>query len=124
MQQEALFDQGDLPTPPESILDARESRRQRDLAIARVDRGTDAEWKEAATSVVYHLCRTMPVFTPDDIWATGLPKPREPRALGPIMLRAARERWCQKTGRYVASKAPTQHQNVIAEWESLIIEGV
>lgn len=102
------------------ILDPEEARRRRDLAIKLVDRGADPEWKAAALWTVFHLCLTRPTFTPDDVWAVGLGKPREPRALGPVMLRASREGWCRKTGRVVESQIPTQHRNIIAEWESLI----
>lgn len=92
-----------------------------DEAIAKVDANTPELWKQAALAAVDKVCRTKRFFTPDDVWATGLEKPENPRALGPIMQQAARLQWCRKTGAYLPSQIPTQHGNPIAEWESLMV---
>jgi hypothetical protein len=103
--------------------DPGEARRRRDEAIRRVDDAADPEWKAAAAWAVYYVCLTESLFTPDDVWASGLPKPREPRALGPVMLRAVKGGLCRKTGRVVPSQSPTQHRNYLNEWESLVYQG-
>jgi len=92
-----------------------------DEAIAKVDAGTPEEWKQIALIAVEKVCRTKLIFTPDDVWATGLQKPPNPRALGPIMQQAAKLNWCKATGAFVPSQIPTQHKNPIREWKSLIM---
>jgi hypothetical protein len=67
------------------------SRRNRDRSMAQVEAHTPDGWAAAARSVIIDLSNRLPGFTSDDIWATGLPKTREPRALGPVLARLARE---------------------------------
>lgn len=102
------------------LLDAAQACQRRDAAIARVEAGADAEWKVAAAWAVYSVALSKRYFTGDDIWASGLPKPREARALGPVMLRAKRAGVIRPTGRVVASDVPGNHRNPHYEWESLI----
>jgi hypothetical protein len=97
------------------------SREWTDEAIAKVDAGTPELWREAALAAVEKVCRTKRFFTPDDVWSIGLEKPPNPRALGPVMLRASKLNWCRQTGAFVRSTVPTQHQNPIREWESLLV---
>lgn len=114
----------ETPRPVDDFLrDPLEARRQRDLAMTRVDDAADPLWKTAADWTVLYVCLTQRVFTGDDVWAAGLPKPREPRALGPVILRARKRGLCQKTGRIVASQVPKDHCNPHTEWESLIYGG-
>ena len=60
-------------------------------AIAQVDENADALWTLQATGAIQERARTGDPFTTDDIWedlaAAGVPEPREPRALGPIVKR-------------------------------------
>lgn len=102
--------------------DMAEARRQADAAIERAYNGADPEWKAAAAWAVFYVAKNKRVFTGDDVWAVGLPRPREPRALGPIMLRAAKKGLIRKTGRMVPSAVPKDHMNPHYEWESLIFE--
>lgn len=64
--------------------------RARDESMARVEQGTDPEWAEYAFAFVAEYCRTHETMFPDDLWAAGLAAPREARAFGPIIQRAAR----------------------------------
>lgn len=66
--------------------------------------------------VVRTLASTGKPFTPDDVWEMGLERPREPRALGPVMMRAARAGLIYPTGRWVKSENPAQHATPIREW--------
>lgn len=88
--------------------------------IAHVDEAAADDWKERALKAVERVCRTKPVFTPDDVWEY-VEKPQNPRALGPVMVKAKSLRWCIPTGNYVPSSIPTQHKNPITEWKSLLI---
>lgn len=109
----------DAHPPIPVTLDATASRAAKQEAMARVDDHADPEWKEAAFAAVERVARARETFTPDDIWVE-VPKPREPRALGPVMLRARRAGICAPTGRHVKSRIPSQHQNPITEYRSLV----
>lgn len=81
---------------------------------------TDSVWAELARAAVRQVAESQPEFTPDDIWATGLPKPDEARALGGVMSRARRERLIEKTGRVQPTTQPESHGTDVTVWRSLI----
>lgn len=80
------------------------------------------EWKELAYQKVCEVARTHAEFTPDDIWATGLPKPQEARALGGVMLRAKNRGIIVKTGKSIRTDQPESHRADITVWRSLILD--
>lgn len=81
---------------------------------------TDNTWSELAYEAVRHVAESKPEFTPDDIWATGLHKPDEARALGGVMRRAHRNGLIKKTGRVKPTTQPESHAADITVWQSLI----
>jgi hypothetical protein len=78
------------------------------------------EWKNLAYEKVLEVARINAEFTPDDIWATGLPKPQEARALGGVMLRAKNRGIIEKTGRSIRTSQPESHRADVTVWKSLI----
>lgn len=99
-----------------------DARRQRDAALARVDEHADQAWKQQALDAVRQVCEQRPDFHVDDIWTlTDLPSTREDRALGPVMLRAARLGWCRKTDRVRPSAR--SHGSGKPVWQSLLHAG-
>lgn len=90
----------------------------RDEAIAAVDTAADPDWKEAALEAVRVTARSLPEFIGDDVWATGLKRPREARALGPVFMRAKRRGWIEKTDR--ARPSVNSHLGPVTVWRSLI----
>ena len=74
-------------------------------AMAQVEQNADAEWISTAKNVVWQLIREGQPFTSDIVWARldalGVAT-HEPRALGPVMLAAARAGFMTKQG-YVNS---------------------
>ncbi|MCB5179540.1 hypothetical protein [Streptomyces antimicrobicus] len=81
-----------------------EAKAQRAAAIAQVDANADAAWKSYALGFIAELSGRMGEFTTDDLWDAGLVKPREPRALGPVMRRAAKRGLITTTGAFRASR--------------------
>lgn len=81
---------------------------------------TDSDWAELAYTAVRQVAEKHQEFTPDDIWATGLQKPKEARALGPVMARARKEKLIEKTGRVQPTTQPESHGTDITVWRSLI----
>ena len=98
-------------TEPPSIEDARAAR---DEAMERVESNADAEWRVLADQYLYRRIRTGLPFTTDDLWDDGLPKPREPRALGPVMMAAKRRGDIYDTGDMVRSRY--RHATKITVW--------
>lgn len=68
-----------------------QARAERDEAMGRAERGTDADWAKEAEKATLWVARIGGDFTPDDIWERledqKVPAPREPRALGPVLKR-------------------------------------
>ena len=92
-------------------------------ALIRVDGAADQSWKDEADALIEQLARTKVPFSALDLWKRGLPVPREPRALGPRLLKAKKRGLIVETGRVVARtlylRNPMAHPGNIAplrEW--------
>jgi hypothetical protein len=94
------------------------SEAARAEGIAAVDDNADEQWKEEALAFVQAYLQQHPTLFGDDLWAAGLPEPRERRALGPVILRAARNGWMEKSGDHRASHS--SHGIPKPIWLSLI----
>lgn len=106
----------------DSLFDLAGARSARDEAMGRVEGHADPVWKEAATETLMEVVRSLAEFTSDDLWALGLPKPREPRALGPIMMRAVKNGYIKDSGRMKQSAQKGCHARPMRVWLSLICE--
>lgn len=73
--------------------------RARDEGMRRAEDHADKEWKVLAWDTLVAYFDTHDEFFCDDFWLeTRLPWPREARAIGPLILRAARAGLIEKTG--------------------------
>lgn len=93
----------------------------RDEAIATVDQGADANWKDEALGALHGAIRRLGLgrdMSTDDVdW----PGSREPRAHGPIMLAAAREGLIEHTDRVRRSHKVSCHAAPKALWRIVAI---
>lgn len=97
----------------------RDAARRRDAAIVQVEAGADPDWMATAWDALVDYLRTHEEWFADDFWAeTNLAKPREARALGPLVLRAAREGFMVKTGLFRKSVASNMTEK--PRWRSLL----
>lgn len=72
----------------------------RDSALSAVEAGADAEWMALAWHTLCDYLKRHQEFFVDDFWTdTQLRQPREARAFGPIVLRAARSGYIERTER-------------------------
>lgn len=99
------------------LFPAQEAKRE---AIERVERNASPDFLGFARTVALRIAHAMPNgFTTDAIWevldAAGV-KPPEPRALGAVMQKLAREGQIRKTGDYVDSTRPACHGRPIPVW--------
>ncbi|MBO4228157.1 hypothetical protein [Bradyrhizobium neotropicale] len=93
----------------------------------QVEANTRAEWLELMLELVRLTCLAHARFTMDDPMDRHLaiegnkPWTHEPRAMGPVMLRAAKLGWCRKANvASVPSRRRSLHASPRAVWESLI----
>jgi DNA polymerase len=96
----------------------QEARHRRDEALARVESAAEQHWMDTAWEALTRYLETHPQFFVDDLWSTGLPEPRESRALGPVVLRAAREGLMRKSGHFRKSVRSNMTEKPV--WTSLI----
>lgn len=93
------------------------ARRGRDQALASV--AGDAVWQKQALDAIRKTCEARPDFISDDVWEVGdLDSTVEDRALGPVMRRAARNGWCERTDR--TRPSVRSHLSGKPVWKSLI----
>lgn len=95
------------------------AQERRDTGIALADQNADAAWRAHAWEVLRAYLRTHAEFFVDAFWnESGLERPREARALGALVQRAAREGLMEKTGEYRKSVASNLSPKPV--WRSLL----
>lgn len=101
------------------------SEELRNEAMDRVERNASEAWKILMATLVKQVATTKQHFTSDDVFAkydelVDPPKTHEPRAFGPVMMRAARDGLCRKTPNFDTTVRPSMHAQPIRIWESLV----
>ena len=99
--------------------DKRQGDFLRDEALARLERA-HAEWINEALATVCLLANRRRELTTDAVWHLVGPPPKEPRAMGAVMRKAASRGWIRATDRTTLSVRPECHRRPIRIWESLI----
>ena len=109
--------------PPFTAEDAKRA------AMNQVEDNANHYWIEFMVDCVWDVCRVMLYFTADDVFDRYEdqpdPKPttHEPRAMGPVMNRAAKEGLCEKAN---VPGAPSRRRSLHARprtvWKSKIYE--
>ena len=93
---------------------------KRDEGIERAIDGAGDEWAELAYRTVVELARSCDAFTSDHVWATGLAKPAEPRALGAVMMRAQREGVIEPRREFRQTAQAARHRAPVRVWRSML----
>lgn len=104
----------------QTVLDFELGGKLRDEAMARVEAHASSEWRAAASKAIADVARAKPFFTADHVWATGLARPHESRALGPEIKRAARAGVLEPTDTFKLSAQASRHRAPIRVWRSLV----
>lgn len=100
-------------------FDAAMARERRDAAVQQVGQHADPAWFARALQAVRDVAREAGVdgFTTDDVWARlGGNEPREPRAMGPVMLAASRAGVCRPLSYNRDSTDPQCHARPKRVW--------
>jgi hypothetical protein len=94
-----------------------------DDALERVEQSADEKWIKAADYAVSHLALRKPEITTDDVWDVldGLDvETPEHRAMGAVMLRAAKAGFIERTDRTTKTRRPSRHKGDVRVWRSRI----
>jgi hypothetical protein len=100
-----------------SIFEAHSARRS---ALSRVESHADREWLDRAFAALRGYLERNQTFFCDQMWGL-IEKPREARALGPVMVRAAKAGLMSKTGEYRLSVSSNLSPKPL--WRSLVYRG-
>jgi hypothetical protein len=107
-----------------TLFDPEEGRRRRDEAMHRAEGGAPVDWVKVAYDAVVNVARSRPEFTSEHVIeylaAAGTPWPREPRALGAVMNRAAKRRVAFPTDRTMRALRKERHSGTVRIWRSNI----
>lgn len=92
-------------------------------ALKRVASHADIAWKAKAQECILNLARDVERFTTDEVWfaleKSGL-KTHERRAIGALMIAAAKDGTLMATNEYLPSDRPECHRRPVRVWESRI----
>jgi len=117
-------------TAPEAMR--RQTRRELERAttarnrdIARAEVGADAAWRREALATVRRVAEEHAELTTDTVLEANpaLENAREPRALGPVLLRAAAAGWIVSTEGYARSTRSKSNARTKRVWRSLVHGG-
>lgn len=89
--------------------------------MGQVESNANEAWKRAAMNAIRQLCSTKREWTADDLWdilAGEEVGTHEPRALGAMVIKAAKLGLCRATDRMVKSRLPIRHKRKVQVWES------
>ncbi len=94
---------------------------RRDDGIHRAGSNADEAWKDAAYRIVSELARSHKAFTSDEVWQqlskAGYSTP-EPRAMGAVMLAAAKAGLIVKSRSYIPTNRTAANRRPVAIWLS------
>ena len=94
---------------------------RRDDGINRAGNHADEAWKHAAYRIVTELSHSHKAFTSDEVWQrltkAGYSTP-EPRAMGAVMLAAARSGLIIKSRSYTPTNRTAANRRPVAIWLS------
>lgn len=102
----------------QQVLDRAASLEAKARGMERAEIGAGLEWADRAAALVLKVASSKASFTSDDLWAAGLEKPKNPRALGPVLVRLAKFGKIRKTGAFVGTSQKSRHNAPVAIWEA------
>lgn len=107
-----------------SSINAQESARLRDEAVARVGASAPPLWVARARQALVRVAALQHHLTTDDVWLElehqDVARPPEPRAMGAIMTWGREEGHIVPTNGYITTKQKKRHASPVRVWESKI----
>lgn len=95
----------------------------KEAAIVAVEANANQEWLDEALEAVVQVAKAQNHLTTDDVWARLTSTPNEthdPRAMGPVMIRARKLGYIKPTSRWELSRRLACHARPLRVWESRV----
>ena len=88
--------------------------------MSQVERNAHAQWKDAAMEAIIKTAKSNKEFTTDSVWQNmeSDVKTHEPRAMGPMMMRAKKMGWIKPSSEFRPSTKRSQHAQPLRVWKS------
>jgi|TARA_R110000851_G_scaffold88336_1_gene192995 hypothetical protein len=101
----------------------KSGKELRDISMSQVERNAHELWKEAALEAVIKTAKSNSEFTSDTVWLNieSDVRTHEPRAMGPIMMRAKKLGWVEPSLEFRPSTKRSQHAQPLRVWKSMIV---
>jgi len=118
-----------VPGARQVTLDEALASKRRDAGIARAAEGADRldeEWKDRMYRAVVACAESNREFICDDVWRYASDADRnfaKPKALGAVVLRAAKAGVIANTGRFEKTANARRHRSPVPVWRSLTYRG-
>lgn len=118
-----------LPYQPSMLqmsFDAHLAALAKGAALQQVEAHAAPEWKAYALATVKRVAEHCAEFSTDAVIKAMRDAPvmtHEGRALGAVMVRAARSGWIKNTGRFEKSDSVSRHRAPKTIWKSLLFKG-
>jgi len=105
-------------------LDGMDAPSAKIIALHKVESHADPHWMASARAEVDAVAFLYDEFSTDAVWERlanhDVPEPREPRAMGAIMRKAALDGVIEATNRYEQSSREVNHQRPVMIWRSCV----
>lgn len=105
-----------------TVLDHAAAEKAKQEAMAQAYENAPDLWKQHAQQAVIHIATHHAEFTSDEVWKI-LYKPKNGRALGPVMRTLAVAGYLEPTDRVVKSAQVSRHHAPVSIWKSRIFQG-
>lgn len=112
----------------QELVNAVEANKPADLraeiqqGMATAEDNADPEWKAAALIAIRYCAEAFEMFTRTQVWdrlaETSQATTHNPAALGPILLKAARNGWIQNSGQVEMVQETGHRKNYVVIWRS------
>lgn len=128
-EQTSLFGEPDPPPRrPRQPRDSKGARQAAQEAMEQISENTSPAWRNAAEQAVYRTCAAKPFFLVDDVWTEfervdgefAYQGVHDKRAMGPLVISAAKAGWCESTKTAQHSSIAGNHGNLRTVWKSKI----
>lgn len=105
-----------------TIWEAAEAAAARDAALSKVEERS-APWRAVAWDALMAVAKRTVVLSSEDVWDEldrwGIPRPVEPRSIGPVMMRAVKEGVLEPLG-YDRGTDPKHHRDILRTYRSAV----
>lgn len=127
-EQTSLF--GEDAPPPRQPRDSKGARQAAREAMEQISENTSPAWRNAAEQAVYRTCAAKAAFLVDDVWTEfervdgdfAYAGVHDKRAMGPLVISAAKAGWCESTKTAQHSAIVGNHGNLRTVWKSKIYQ--